>query len=865
MHIIKPQALGLSFRPVEFKGRCALSISAYLHLPFAQQPGGTLWSEQSMWEFLATEMSPPLIDEGILKPVPEFLVHGHAFTTPERRQAVAVRVRLGACEKTLWVFGNRAWAGGRPTDPQPFERLPLTWDYAYGGPDFSANPVGRGRQRSDGVQWLPNIELPSALLRGPQDEVVPAGFGRLDVLHPQRAALRGTYDEAWLKQHSPGFPPDLDWRHFNLAPKDQWLDSLLQGDEVFELDHLHPTQPRIQGRLPGLGVRVLANYRNGTAPAPRLKDVATRLTTVWFFPHRERAVLIYQGLAQTDEDDGSDVRHLIAAVERSGDPRPVTHYLEVLEKRTGSLLAGVEALNDQPLLPEGLDTVDPEVERKRAAAAPAGLKEDAQFRRAQVDIQMARDDVRRRGQDPDALGLKMPVREKPPSPAELPAYLERLREEMKRQQLAALEEAVGQAERCLELVRQARRMPHQVPLVKRGPPKRQVNERLSEMRRIYAKAAAPFDVRAARAQLEVEQALQDGQYLQSAHLQPPAARLTGTHAREARAELVWLLKRGLRKWPLIDLTGADLSNADLRGIDFTGAWLENADLRRARLDGARFDAAVLAHADLRGAQATKASFRGANLGRAQLADALLDGADLSGAVLQHTSFAGARLQGALLEKVQLVDTRWGPADFQGVVASGLLFHKLDLRGVVLAEAQLASCTFVECDLREVDFRAADLASATFSQCNAEGANFQRARLPGAAFVEATRLAEARFDHAQLRGANLFGCSLVRASFVNANLDGCNLMAADIAGADLRNCSAIGAMLRKASLQGTIAIGANLKDAVLQRADLRAADLRLSNLYGADLSRVQLDSATKLDSALLERARIWPRAKQDTTT
>ena len=40
----------------------------------------------------------------------------------------------------------------------------------------------------------------------------------------QRVKYRGTYDANYLKEQSPGYAPDLDWRYFNLAPQDQWLD-----------------------------------------------------------------------------------------------------------------------------------------------------------------------------------------------------------------------------------------------------------------------------------------------------------------------------------------------------------------------------------------------------------------------------------------------------------------------------------------------------------------------------------------------------------------------------------------------------------------------------------------------------------------
>src|SRR5688572_18729046 len=117
MHLIKPQQLGLSFRPLEYKKRCGLSVSAYLYVPFAQAEHGILWNEPSMWDFLAQQMSPPLIDEGVAKTTAEFLIHGYAYPHGDRRNAVAVKARLGTVEKSVLVFGDRYWDGSTATAP----------------------------------------------------------------------------------------------------------------------------------------------------------------------------------------------------------------------------------------------------------------------------------------------------------------------------------------------------------------------------------------------------------------------------------------------------------------------------------------------------------------------------------------------------------------------------------------------------------------------------------------------------------------------------------------------------------------------------------------------------------------------------
>lgn len=861
MHVIKPMALGLSTRPLEFRKRFGLSISGCLFVPFAQGDHGALWTEASMWDFLAQEMATPLIDEVVPKVDAEYLVHGHAYTQPGRSNAVAVRAQVGSRSKTLYAFGDRQWVGRSPSEPAPFESLPLGWERAYGGPGFAENPVGMGHAPDGQARAVPQLELPTSRSLRPGEPIAPAGFGALDVMHPQRQALRGTYDDTWQKEHAPGFPPDIDWHYFNLAPRDQWFDAPLSGTEDFEFEHMHPRLPKVQGRLPGLRVRAFTSYRGDPAASNpyRLREVPMRLTTLWFFPHAECLVMIFQGLAQCAEDDASDILRLVGAVERLGQEKDASHYLEVLGQRLDARLAAVHALNDTVLLPTGVNLGDARFDARQAAMKPDGLKEDAQYRRAQVDVEMARDQARRMGKDPDALGLKMPPPPKPVTLAELPAHIEQAVAQAEQQKWAVVEEAVDRAEQALAMLKSGKVDPGQ--LVRRGPPTYRAGDEMCTVLDAYAragKAVAPATREQFAAAFAKQEVMHQMTYLQTAHHQPPVAPLAGDEARRCRGEVEWLLRRGVKRWPAIDLTGADLSGLDLSGLDLAAAWLESANLRNTKLRRTNFAGAVLAHAQFAGADATEAYFGGANLGKAHLAQAIFDDANFSGAVLAGCDLKHTRFIRAHLSQVDLLDTRWGEADWRGVRATGLVFHKLDLKGVDFGKARLSQCTFVECDLTGVDFEGARINGCTFAQCQLERARFVSAAMPGAVFVDKTRLVRADFSGADLSQANLGECDASGARFVEARLDGANLGKAALARCDFSRASAVSALLRKALLPRAVMGGANLMNAILQGADLRSADLSGANLYGADMARVLTDPNTLMLQANLDRARTWPR-------
>jgi len=84
----------------------------------------------------------------------------------------------------------------------------------------------------------------------------------------------------------------------------------------------------------------------------------------------------------------------------------------------------------------------------------------------------------------------------------------------------------------------------------------------------------------------------------------------------------WLRGEGGKR---ADLSGADLTRADLTDARLSGADLTRADLTRAVLTGARLTRADLTDADLTRADLTRADLTDARLTRADLTDAVLHG------------------------------------------------------------------------------------------------------------------------------------------------------------------------------------------------------------------------------------------------
>ena len=183
------------------------------------------------------------------KPTTDVVLIGHAHPPARGATETLVALQVGALKKALRVLGERTWfkSMGRvaATQPLAFEKLPLTWERAFGGwdrtdsanPAFEPrNPVGVGYRASprhfeEGLK-LPNLESPEEPLREFGQRVSPVGFGFTSPHWQPRARLAGTYDEAWRKSRQPRLPTDFDRRFFNAAAPGLITPSYLKGNEA---------------------------------------------------------------------------------------------------------------------------------------------------------------------------------------------------------------------------------------------------------------------------------------------------------------------------------------------------------------------------------------------------------------------------------------------------------------------------------------------------------------------------------------------------------------------------------------------------------------------------------------------------------
>jgi uncharacterized protein YjbI with pentapeptide repeats len=697
------------------------------------------------------------------------------------------RFAVGSWSKSLRVFGRRVWterAFDPISEPAPFTAMPITYENAFGGPEYAPNPVGKGYRTPE----LPTVEDPEALVRSRRDTPEPAGFGPLSPYWPQRAGKVGTdYGPAWKKTRAPFYAADFDWSFFNSAPADQQLPGYLRGDEPLVFEYLHPKAIRFAASLPGIRPRVLCRRTDG-----HTTELTMNLDTLLADLDDERLVLLWRGLAKVNDAELADVRTLFVGSEPLSAPRPAEHYL-----------AELDAFDRDP------------VGYLRDVIAP-GTKERIAETEAMAQKALAEEAARPKppaGADPIAtLEALIAAHAKEASPAQASQRAEAL---------GKLRSFLADAKAKLPALKQQAKgqaiAPTTTALLDR------LAGDLAAKKAAAAASGAPTDQIEA-AEKRVAKAKERAAANAKAVAEADAA---ATAAASGAAPGLPDEEPGPGK----NLMGRDLSGRDLRGADLHGALLRDAKLAGANLAGANLAAADLGGADLTGADLTGADLTQAALSGAKAAGAVLDGAVVARALFVAIDLTGASLAGITGAMPVFQEAKLGSARLTGARLHKATFCKAMLEDADLSGAELDTCMFVECSAARACFERARFAktsflrsampSASFVEAQGEGCSWHGSTLDGADFRWA------RLPRAQLNDAKLHRARLSASDFKGGRFDRASLAEADFGKANLMSVS-----FNKAELAATDFSGANLYDAKF----LGAAASVKCNFDGANLTR-----------------------------
>jgi uncharacterized protein YjbI with pentapeptide repeats len=893
MKVIKPLNQSLLYKTFEAKRSFYLCTTIISFFSFESSP--TLFSEPDLWRFASSELGKEaMLDLCMPKPRGEVLVTGRCYAPGGKPvPAYEVRLQMGPVNKTLHVFGDRFWKrkGGvfkTISDPMPFTEMAVSYENAFGGPEYKKNPLGKGHApiktgTGDSVHPLPNIENPTKLIDSPKNKPEPAGFGPIDFTWPQRMDKVGTYDQKWLEELFPGLAADMDPTYFNVAPEDQWIDTFFNGDESVEIKGMHPDKKTVQAKLPGVKSRCFINKK--TRNGEEFEEIKTSLDTVWLFPHAGKGITIWRGVAEIQTDDAEDILHLLVAYERiNEEPKSFEHYRAALLKRLDDKKGALYMLDEKDLIPHGeksgLASLIKDMGKEEDALSEnmkkkAEKEKEKAEKKKQEALKKMEEMCEKHGLDPTKVTPSPPP--PPPKMPEIdpnnldPDEIMRLMEEVETDAMAKKEKALAdtkarkkQAEKKIKELcdKQGFDFDKVMAKLQTQKPKRpiiwaddmiqklrkaketveiQVKETCASMGIDYDTAVAQAKEQSGEKKFPMIEAIER---MKKIDPDDPAMleklKLAEEKSKEAYIKTAHHIPKpdplspeeaDNLKQEFLAVYARDQSceGRDFAGVDLSGMDLKNVDLRGIYLEGANLSGADLTGADLSGAVLAWADLTGAKLNSTKMHGTCLGSVDLTSAEVKN-----ADLTEAVLSKSKLIGT-----DFSGATLDKAELIEASFDDTNLSNTSLKEINLLETNFSGADFSGADLTGTNFIKPKLDGVNFTGAKADGVNFIGAS-CEKTVFNNADLTNARFpQNANLKGAEFKGAILNNANLMEADLTDASFVKASLNHANLMKANLNNADLTGITAKKATLIKADLSDAKMIGANLMEANLKSVTL--------------------------
>lgn len=174
-------------------------------------------------------------------PHADVVLTGHACA-PDGETALGMSVRLAVFrEGALLDKSINVLCDSSGDVDEPFERMPLVYERAYGGIGFAENPFGVGVGEPTPGRTL-NLMDPASPER-------VACFAPIARAWPLRKRMLGAVDRRVLEGPLGEIPDGFNFAYFQAAPADQQI-AHLHGNEWVVLEGMHPVHAQICSALP---------------------------------------------------------------------------------------------------------------------------------------------------------------------------------------------------------------------------------------------------------------------------------------------------------------------------------------------------------------------------------------------------------------------------------------------------------------------------------------------------------------------------------------------------------------------------------------------------------------------------------------
>ncbi len=914
MKIFRPLQISFNHRVLEQNRKFYFIASATMGINL--KTGDELLEFDQLRDAFACMGEPPLPDTGMPKPNGEVVVSGKSFAPGgEAVPAHEVSLKVGSVNKTLNVFGDRHWrkVGGTVnliSDPRPFTEMEITYQNAFGGEGFEKNPAGKGfvpvkDENGETVHPLPNIEDPKHLVGSPGDRPEPAGLSVLDPMWPQRMRFQGTYDQDYKKKYFPGYPEDYDWHYFLCAPHDQWINGFFKGDESYTISNMHPDVPKISGTLPGLYSRCFIRHTINSSE-PVLSELPMNLDTIWLFPEKMLALLIWRKGVEVADDEAEQISHVLLAYEdRDHEPHDLDYYSQTLEKRLNSDDVLLNTLNTEDLIPIGHKCAMELLQEKAMTDDEEGAFAKNMEAKADSVKKMADEKTEEAIQqaEKNMAGVNVPG-----GVTDRPDKSQAFVSEDGKIDLKRMLKEPPEAERAPDVKALNQKLESLMPGITAGDSEKielknfsfekmgrmiDAVEEFSDKKENEAKDLAKEHI--AKAKEQIKEQLESVQADKSRVVEEERAKL--------EESLKILEELDLDKTPQTPLPRVVAEEIMGRMPPFAPQIMDALQyLQAAKAMGDEDEKTKDLEKQVQEAvetstrqveeglrEAEKGFKEGYFMGAHLMGDGLsphkesvetvaerllaaidegegvsegdwacidlsgkdLEGVDLSGAYLEQVNFKGASLKGANLSKSIMVRADLTDADLSGANLEGANVGAVHALQANFTDANLKSAKLSKGVFIDADFTRAELEDVESLNVTLNGAKFAEAHMPGMKFIE-SGLTGTQFSKGDLSTAVFMDCDIKDADFraalmshsvfADARLENVGFDRADLTG----TCF-VATVPEKAGMKNVRFTGACLnqscfKDMKMQGADLTGASMENANFGGADLSDADLSRA-----------------------
>jgi uncharacterized protein YjbI with pentapeptide repeats len=293
---------------------------------------------QNAWPSLNLDSA---IDEGYPKSRAEVLVMGNV-TLPKDKAPHFIHLKMQGIDKKLAVHGHKVWekVGFSTLDTKPVVRaedsVPLSWEHAFGGKGFLANPAGKGFAESrfdfsdkDAPVAYPHFMAPNMGSFNPTSQAVePDCLAPLSLLHPLRQRYFNATKAYWLEQGGlPTLPDTLDLDYFQQVPRNQQREGFFQAGEEFSLSGVGA---EIKGKLPDVNVRLFTASRKLA-----INEYALQRDTLMLIPEHNLGIILFRATVPVQDIHANEHVHYMLALEAPDSAQPAAFYHQQLFEYLG--------------------------------------------------------------------------------------------------------------------------------------------------------------------------------------------------------------------------------------------------------------------------------------------------------------------------------------------------------------------------------------------------------------------------------------------------------------------------------------------------------------------------------------------------